>query len=495
MAMPQSDSAINNANRGPQTDKTQTSSQESTNPLRAELETISTANSHPSPWLALRNRWRTSGLEAAWRFFRWWLRFGRVYKKPDAATLAQRKHAIDELVRHLAALKGPFVKFGQFISLRYDIVPALEREALSQLHDRVTPLPFASLRPSIQNELGNKLQDHFASIDQSPIGAASIAQVHRGRLRDGQEVAIKIQYPWLQAALPNDLRLLNWLLQRMVGSNNVDMQRLQTELGQRIREELDFEREANAAKRIAANLCADPQVVVPAVFPDLSSKRILTMEFHPAIPLNSRQELLDLGIPIRPALETVARAYAKQVFIDGLFHADPHPGNLFVLDDDGATNKPKILFVDFGLAEELDPQLRSELRKAVYAILQNDQTTFFAGMQRLGMIQSGFESQARQSLSSMFARLRGEGSPIALGGSSILALKDEAKQLLTETEGLQIPNELLLYAKTMSYLFALGANLDPEVDMMRLTVPYLLQFLAAKEPETTGDANAAPVGE
>jgi predicted unusual protein kinase regulating ubiquinone biosynthesis (AarF/ABC1/UbiB family) len=152
-----------------------------------------------------------------------------------------------------------------------------------------------------------------------------------------------------------------------------------------------------------------------------------------------------------------------------------------------------VLFVDFGLSRRLDPELRRELRAAILALLRGDLDAFVGGMDRLRMIAPGAEPAVRAAVARMFARLRGEGAPLALGADRVLALKDEAKALLAETEGLQLPNDLLLYAKTLSYLFGLGAELAPEVDLMRLTVPWLLRFLATKdEPGPALSAPAAP---
>jgi ubiquinone biosynthesis protein len=206
------------------------------------------------------------------------------------------------------------------------------------------------------------------------------------------------------------------------------------------------------------------------------------MSFAPAVRIDDRAGLARLGVAPRAPLEILARAYAKQVFVDGVFHADPHPGNLFVLDEPEAGARPRVLFVDFGLSKRLSPELRRELRLGIYALLQRDLDAFVGGMQRMTMIAPGAEGAVRAAVASMFERMAGGGaSPLGLSGAGVMALKDEAKLLLQSTPGLQLPNDLLLYAKTLSYLFALGERLDPEVDLMKLTVPYLLKFLATRD--------------
>jgi predicted unusual protein kinase regulating ubiquinone biosynthesis (AarF/ABC1/UbiB family) len=310
-------------------------------------------------------------------------------------------------------------------------------------------------------------------------------------------VAVKVQYPWLRASLPRDLRLARALLRlRALGRGRADArERLFAEFARGLAEELDFEREARVAAEIARNLADDPAIAVPAVVASHSTGRVLTMEWHPALPIHDRAGLRRLGVDAAEVLEILARAYARQIFVDGLFHADPHPGNLFVLEERGPRG-PRVLFVDFGLSRRLEPALRRELRAAILAVLRGDLDGFVGGMRRMDMIAPGAEPGVRAAVERMFARLRGEGAaPLALGADRVLALKDEAKALLAETEGLQLPNDLLLYAKTLSYLFGLGAELAPHVDLMRLTVPWLLRFLAAREEEpdavSARDARAA----
>lgn len=399
---------------------------------------------------------------------------------------ARERREGELLAAALGDLKGPYAKLGQFASLRYDALAPATREALATLRDAVPPLPFPEIRAFVEAELGRPLEAAFAELEPVPLGAASIGQVHRGRLPDGRAVAVKVQYPWLRAALPRDLALLRAILAvltlgRRHGAET--RRRVFDEFARGLAEELDFAREAAVGAEIARNLASDPNVVVPEVVPSHSTARVLTMTYRPAVPILDRAALRRLGVDPAEVLEILARAYARQVFVDGLFHADPHPGNLFVLEERGPKG-PLVLFVDFGLSRRLDPTLRREMRKAIFAVLQGDVDAFLAGMDRMQMIAPGAEAGVRAAVTSMFERIRSGGAggaPLALGASRVMALKDEAKVLLQETPGLNLPNDLLLYAKTLSYLFALGTELAPEVDMMKLTVPWLLRFLAEKD--------------
>jgi predicted unusual protein kinase regulating ubiquinone biosynthesis (AarF/ABC1/UbiB family) len=383
-------------------------------------------------------------------------------------------------------LKGAFAKAGQFLSLRHDIVPGELRDALTHLQDRVPAIPLSQIRAVVEAELGRPLEQSFPSFDPVPLGAASIAQVHRARLPDGREVAVKVQYPWIAASLPADLALLRaglrlWLWSAGTLRQGIDIDLLFAEFAKGLEEELDFEREARVASEIATNLASDRQILVPNVYSTHSSRRVLTMSYHACVSVTDRAGLADLGVAPEEVLEILVRAYAKQVFVDGLFHADPHPGNLFVVAEPQAATQPRVLFVDFGLSKHLSVDLRDRMRRGIYAVLQRDLDAFMEHMRGMDMIAPGAEAGVRGAIEGMFERIAvtgGTSGVLASSGEQILGLKDEAKRLLQDTPGLQLPNDLLLYAKTLSYLFALGHELAPSVDLMQISLPYLLRFLA-----------------
>ena len=384
----------------------------------------------------------------------------------------------------LGALKGAFVKAGQFASVRHDLVPQVAAQALSELQSQVPPLPFETIRERIEVELGASLDSLFEDFERDPLGAASVALVHRARLPSGEIVAVKVQYPWVRASVRADLALLrlcvrfgSWWVGREIPNRDT----LFDEFRDGLLEELDFEREARIAEEIAGNLADDPQIAVPRIFASHSTSRVLTMSTCDTIPISGRAGLEARGISPASVLEVVARAYAKQIFGDGLFHADPHPGNLFVIDEPEAATMPRVLFVDFGLSKRLSPELRRDLRQGIYAVLQLDLDGFVERMDAMGMIAPGAHEEVRPAVAAMFERIRASGGALSVPGQAILGLKNEAVELLRDTPGLQLPNDLLLYARTLTYLFALGEQLAPEVDLVELSTPHLLKFLAARD--------------
>lgn len=393
---------------------------------------------------------------------------------------------VNRTVQILGDLKGVFVKAGQFLALRHDLMPAETAMGFTALRDRVPPLPLAALQPLLLAEWSAEAQAQIAEIEEVPLGAASLAQAHRGHLQDGSEVVIKIQYPWIAEATARDLtvirafgRMASWFFRKRLAA--IDFDRLFDEFSEGLVDELDFRKEARAAQAIASNLASIQGVAVPSIYNELTTERVLTMSYHPCVPIHDRAALQALGVRPADLLQILAHAYAKQVFVDGLFHADPHPGNLFVLQTPEVRESPRILFVDFGLCRSLSSDLKQAMRAGIYAVLQRNEEEFVARMNEMGMIAPGAEPGVRQAIHAMFERMKAAGeSGNLLGASSggVLALKDEAKRLLQDTPGLQLPNDLLLYAKTLSYVFALGESMDPDVDLMKISLPYLLKFLA-----------------
>jgi predicted unusual protein kinase regulating ubiquinone biosynthesis (AarF/ABC1/UbiB family) len=415
-----------------------------------------------------------------------------LLEAPESRANRRRRaltRTVERWVRLLGELRGAYAKAGQFAASRPDLVPQEAAAALSTLRDRLPPLPPAEICRAVEAELEMPLEEAFGEFDPLPLGAASIAQVHRATLPDGTPVAVKVQYPWIQASVSADLKVLRTLARGLLRlrSNRrwmFDFERFFAEFAVGLADELDFEAEARAASEIAANLADDSSIQVPRVIASHTRTRVLTMTYSPCLNIGDSSGLANLGVQPSKVLEIVVRAYAKQIFQDGLFHADPHPGNLFVLDEPEASQNPRVLFVDFGLHRRLSPELQNEMRQGIFALMQRNVDLFVERMNALEMIAPGAELGVRKAVSQMLDRIASEGGSDALmnaPGSQVLSLKDEAKRLLEETPGLQLPNDLLLYAKTLAYVFALGEELDPNVDLMKISVPYLLQFLAARD--------------
>ncbi len=283
-----------------------------------------------------------------------WLRFRAKlpWGKPSEQSWANAHRKTGRGIHRLATgMGGAFVKLGQVLGARADVMPPSLVGELRGLHDNVPPRPFAKLKGHIERELGRPLDEVFAEVDETPLAAASLAQVHRARLTNGDDVVIKIQYPEARKLFPGDLgslrravRMLRWL------NKKLDLRALAGELAEFVCLELDFAREADSTDRIRAAFDGNSTVLVPKVYRELSTDRLLVLEFLEGTGVTQHEQLRAAGVDLRRAAETIADLYCEMIFEHGFFHGDPHPGNLLV-HPDGKT----IVLLDFGLAKELPP--------------------------------------------------------------------------------------------------------------------------------------------
>jgi ubiquinone biosynthesis protein len=341
------------------------------------------------------------------------------------------------------------------------------------LSDAAPAVPFAQIRAEIARALGSC--ERFAWIDPVPLGTASIAQVHRARLRDGGEVAIKVRHPELTPervardvrGLRRAARLLRpWL-------RGQDLGPLLDEVGAALARELDLELEGRVAEEIARDLADEPRVRVPRVIWAASARSVLTLEYVPGVRLDDAAALAARGIAPEALVAIVASAYGRQVFGHGLFHADPHAGNLYLVDEPAP--QPRVLFLDFGLAQRLSPALREELRLGFQSLLRRDTDALLAGLVRLSAVVPGRESQAREAI----AAALDAGAAQALGANvaGIQSLKALGKSLVRTSGAFVVPRELLLWARTLAYVYNLAERIAPGADPMRHLLPHVLKFV------------------
>jgi len=384
----------------------------------------------------------------------------------------------------LGSLRGLYTKLGQHLATRVDALSDEFRAPLDALHQSAPPVPFPVIRGELERGLGSARL--FAWIDPEPLGTASIAQVHRARLRSGADVAVKVRHPELSpAGLERDLARLRralpllrpWLSPR-------DGRALLQELGRALVRELDFELEGRTAEQIATAFASDSRVLVPRVHWEVTSTSVLTLDYVPRVRLDDPAALAARGVSPEACLAIVVDAYGRQVFGDGLFHADPHVGNLYLLDD--PDRPPRVLFLDFGLAERLAPEVREELRLGLQALLRRDVDSLLAGLSRLQAVIPGREREARAALDSALAA--GASNALGAGVAAIQSLKQLGKQLVRESRAFRIPRDLLLWARTLAYVYNLGERIAPGADPMRLFLPHLLRFITTAPADAKASA-------
>ena len=272
----------------------------------------------------------------------------------------------EALAADLERLGPTFIKLGQVLSVRYDLLPAEYADALARLQDDVAPFSFEDVERIVNTELGLRISKAFAEFDATPIAAASLGQVHRARLRDGRLVAVKVQRPGIREMIADDLDALeeiaDWVDTHTEFGRTRQLGSFLDEFRKSLLRELDYRREAQNLVTLRTNLEEFKRIVVPRPIDDYTTTRVLTMDYVDGVKITKLSNVAKLELPGKELADELFRAYLKQILIDGFFHADPHPGNVFV------TRDKRIALLDLGMVAYIPPQLQTNLTQLVFAI-------------------------------------------------------------------------------------------------------------------------------
>jgi len=386
----------------------------------------------------------------------------------DAATRGARlRGALEEL--------GPtFVKLGQILSLRPDLVPPDIALELSKLQDAAPPIPFAQIRETLESELDRPIDAVFAEFSPEPIAAASLAQVHRARTHTDEIVAVKVQRPGIARVIESDLDILFHLAQLMErhlsdGERYAPVDAV-TEFSRSIRKELDFVHEARNAEIFARNFAGDETIHVPRVFWDYTTPRVLTMEYIDGIKFSDLDALERGGLDRRVLARNGARAILKQVFDHGFFHADPHPGNLLALP--GNVIAP----LDFGMMGRLDERLRDQVAELLFGVVERDVDLIIRALTDMGCVQAGSDSAGlRRDLLDMLDEYYG----VPLKRLDFRRLFEDGLDLF-HRHHLKVPAGLVLMGKALTTEEGVGRMLDPDFDMVTMAKPYVKRLFVRR---------------
>jgi ubiquinone biosynthesis protein len=392
------------------------------------------------------------------------LRFWR--RRPVRADDAVGRLTVPQRLRHtLEDLGATYIKLGQLMSGRADLLSPDYIEELSKLLDSAPPVAADEIREVIESELGAPVEALFASFDDDPIASASIGQVHRAMLFDGQDVVIKVQRPGIEAVVEADLDLLlrqaRFLETRSEVMRDYNLVEIGSELARSLREELDYQVEGRHAERLRNNLSRDPRFLVPRVFWSLTSKRTITLEYQEGIQFNEIDCLRDAGYDLTSLAQMGIEAYLKQIFVDGFYHADPHPANIMVVGD-------QIAFLDFGTAGYLTPRQKELLGDMFIQIIDEDAAGLARTVVRMGA------TRGRPSLDAMehdLQRLltRYWGIPL-----EEIPVGEMLAEVFTTAYRHQVylPGDLALLARTIITLEGTGRLLDPEFVLVDAVRPF-----------------------
>jgi ubiquinone biosynthesis protein len=366
--------------------------------------------------------------------------------------------APEQLADDLEAMGPTYVKLGQVLAGRPDLLPEAYIKALTRLQDKVKPFGYEEVEQIVLAELGIRISKAFSRFDSEPIAAASLGQVHLAALRDGREVVVKVQRPDIRRQIADDFEVLAEIAGFLDGHTEIGRRHRFTaivaEFRTTIQQELNYEREAQNLIAVGKNLKEFKLIQVPQPILDYSTRSVLTMEYIHGTKITELGPLAKLDIEGAPLAEELFRAYLKQVLVDGLFHADPHPGNVFMTDD------RRIALLDLGMVGHTAPAMQEHLLKVLLAVSDGKGDEAADVVVRMSEKTDGFDPREfRRQIGQYVAARRDQGLRELNVGKSLLDVSRQARE-----NGLFVPSELVLLGKTLLQLDEVGRILDPDFD-------------------------------
>jgi ubiquinone biosynthesis protein len=380
----------------------------------------------------------------------------------------------DRLVMVLEELGPTFIKFGQILSTRSYLLPTDYAAALARLQDEVSPFPSEEARRIIREELGDDVERLFASFDDTPLASASIAQVHRATLPTGEDVVVKVRRPGVRETLELDIVILHelaGLLETYVPeARRYDPKGIVREFERTSRREIDFTTEAANMEVFHRNFSDFPDIYIPRVFRKFTTGKVLTTEHIHGIKISDVEALTRASIDLAVVARTGAKAVLKQVFEDGLFHADPHPGNLFVMPDG------RIAPVDFGIVGRLTHQEMDDITQFFIAVVKGDGERLLAVVEKMNVLPEDADRRSALEDAMLFLdKYRSQD----LGDYNMKEMFREMMYFMRRYR-VHVKTELLLLSKALGTYEDVGRKLDPEFNLMRESRPYVEKLIGRK---------------
>ena len=418
--------------------------------------------------------WLAARIYVGYKGMQLWTRFIRDAHK-DELYQRQDLRAARAVYRAAIKLEGLLVKASQFIATRADILPDAWVATLSGLHDHVPPRPFEVIRAQIERELGCPLELIYSEFDPTPVASASLAQVHRATLNDGRACAVKVQYPGIEQRVEADLRNLILALRILARIEpGFDFTALASELLKYVPMELDFVNEARNCEKVRHNFVGHKDVIVPAVYWEATTRRLLTMEFVDGIQVSDVAALERAGIDKRAVAQKLTEVYCEQILSHGFFQADPHPGNILVRPG------PQLVLLDFGLSKDFPPAFRDGVVRLTFSILTGDRTAIARSFDELGFRTRDGSPDTLVVLSDLLLgnvikRQKSYADPELIG-----EISEQLPRALRRNPVVNVPADILLIGRVMGLLSGLGKTLDSQVNLLATILPYAQRMMSEK---------------
>jgi ubiquinone biosynthesis protein len=388
-------------------------------------------------------------------------------------------HTLPERLRLAFSELGPsFIKLAQLLASRPDLITDTYANEFKKLQDEVPSFPFPEALRIIEEDLGAPAEEFFDVIEEVPVAAASVAQVHHAILKDGTPVVIKIQRPNITRMIETDITILKAIASRMVKyipeSDFINPLGIVEEFSKTIRKELDFKEELKNITRFRKNFAGHPDIYIPKCYPELASKRLIVMERIEGVRIDDIEGLDRLGHDRAELARIGVDAYFKMFLEDGFFHADPHPGNIFVMHDG------RIGLVDFGIVGWLSPEIMQHIAYALIALVKKDFDSLIDQYIDLGLVREGVDlEEFRRDFKVDIVDLLIPLYDTALSEINIAQYLDLLMHLALKHH-LKIPSDLLLLNKCMLILDSIGRQLDPEFNFISVAEPYASKLVMSR---------------
>jgi predicted unusual protein kinase regulating ubiquinone biosynthesis (AarF/ABC1/UbiB family) len=408
----------------------------------------------------------------------------------DRIGAAHRRNAL-RVERTIVKLQGLFIKVGQLLSIMANFLPEQFRTGLEGLQDQVPPRPFSDIEQRILTDLGGPPDRLFGRFERRPLASASLGQVHEAYLKDGTHVAVKVQHRDIDEIIRLDLKTIR----RIMGIVQIflpvrGLGAYYSQIRQMIAEELDFAREAKNIERLSQNFTTDPGVVFPRVIAELSTRHVLTTTFVEGVKVGDMPAIDSAGIDRKELARKIVRTYCQMIFVDGVYHADPHPGNMLARADGS------LVLLDFGAVAELSPAMREGIPEFLEGVIRRDTRRLVSALKKMGFLALGDDGEVSEKVIEYFHRRFQE--EVRLDSFNLKDIKiDPLKSFenlldlrrmnigLRELSGtFHIPRDWVLLERTLLLLTGLCTQLDPEMSPMDVVSPYLQAFVLGERDWT-----------
>jgi predicted unusual protein kinase regulating ubiquinone biosynthesis (AarF/ABC1/UbiB family) len=434
-------------------------------------------------WMQTRIMW-----SYLWVFFR--TKVLRLKMSKERMSRVHRRNAV-RFKKTAMRLKGANVKVGQIASMQQHVLPREYIEELRSLRDAVGATEYSLIAGVIQGELGLRPYELFEEFDKVPIAAASMAQVHVAKLRTGEKVVVKVQHPGLERSVAIDLalmRVLFWFI--ALFAKRIDFRQILSEAEEPLRRELDLHLEGKATEALGAEL-RPLGVIVPKVHWQYTSRRVITLEFIDGVNVDRVDTLREWKVDRRALMETYVRAFWHQAFVGGLFHADPHPGNVFCTPDG------KLAMLDFGMVKRLPDNVRNGLQKELFGGIFNHPKLYADGLIEKGAMKEPDRARVEKWAEKIFADPKMRGMIFdheVEEGAEISQVFGAIKGMVDGLETFETPQDNLMFMRALGIVIDVCKEVVPEVAVSQVAMPILVPVLTefvSKNPEYAEAAMAA----